>query len=58
MIIRVFGIERKVLLTCFIDNHLIMDYLKRLTLTCSTAGGSSKGATVKTEIRKKVERRF
>lgn len=36
-------IEDKVLLTCFVDDHLIIDYLKGLVFTCATPRSSSKG---------------
>lgn len=59
-------IEYKVLLTFFIDNHLIIDYPKGLVFiivypkglvfTCATPGESSKGGTVKIFKRKKRER--
>lgn len=42
----------RILLTCFIDNYFITDFLKGLILIYSTMD-IAKGATVKTEMRKK-----
>lgn len=52
------SIKDKGVLTCMIDNHLLVGYLKGLVFNCAIPEDSSKKATVKIEKGRKERSEF